>query len=355
MTRKLKFIHVGTGGFGAHWCKNVLPYVVNRLQAAELVAAVDINPEAHKNVMDALQFDPQRIYTDLRQALQEHPCDFVTIVIPPFAHEYAVDLALEFNCHILMEKPIAEDMESSCRVYHKVKQSGKKMSISMSHRYDQDKKTLEALIKSGDYGKLHYLIGRFTTNNRAAVNNPKEYAHHNFLISSVIHHFDIIRSLTGANAKTVYTQSWNPDWAPFKEHATALIQMEMENGARAFFEGSKTNAATLNGWTQDYFRAECELATLELNHREIKLRSDLNPSGKINRPVPLLEGDCWSHQLIIKEFMEWVQGGPKPANTIDDSIQSTGLQFAAIQSGMTKQIVDVQEFLGEYLDKTASH
>jgi hypothetical protein len=48
--RKLKFIHVGTGGFGAHWCKDVLPYVVNRLQAAELVAAVDINPEAHQNV-----------------------------------------------------------------------------------------------------------------------------------------------------------------------------------------------------------------------------------------------------------------------------------------------------------------
>jgi hypothetical protein len=46
-------------------------------------------------------------------------------------------------------------------------------------------------------------------------------------------------------------------------------------------------------------------------------------------------------------------GSPKPANTIDDSIQSTGLQFAAIQSGMTKQIVGVQEFLGEYLGKTA--
>jgi hypothetical protein len=85
--------------------------------------------------------------------------------------------------------------------------------------------------------------------------------------------------------------------------------MEMENGVRAFFEGSKTNAATLNGWTRDYFRAECELATIELNHREIKLRSDLNPAEKINRPVPLLEGDCWSHQLIIKEFMEWVQEG----------------------------------------------
>ncbi|MDF2722823.1 MAG: oxidoreductase domain protein [Paenibacillus sp.] len=351
MTRKLKFIQVGTGGFGANWCKNVLPFAVNQLKAAELVAAVDINPAAHQHVIEALSFDPRQCYTDLRQALQENPCDFVNIVVPPFAHEYAVDLALEFNCHILMEKPIAENMESSCSVYHKVKRSGKKLAISMSHRYDQDKKSLEALIRSGDYGKLHYLIGRFTANNRNAVNNPKEYAHQHFLISSVIHHFDIIRTLSAANAKTVYTQSWNPDWAPFKDHATALIQMEMENGVRAFFEGSKTNATALNSWTRDYFRAECELATLELNQREITLRSDLDQAQKINRLVPLLEGDCWSHQLIIKQFIEWVQGGAEPANSMDDNIQSTALQFAAIQSGLTKQVVDVQAFLAEHLHR----
>lgn len=351
MSEKLKFIHVGTGGFGAQWCKNVLPYVVDELKAAELVAAVDINPEAHRNVIEALNYDPQRCYTDLRQALREHPCDFVNIVVPPFAHEYAVDLALEFNCHILMEKPIADTIEASCRIYHKVKQSGKKMAVTVSHRFDQDKMTLESLIRSGSYGKLHYLIGRFTANNRSAVNNPKEYAHQNFLISSVIHHFDIIRTLAGANAKTVYTQSWNPEWAPFKEHSTALISMEMENGVRAFFEGSKSNAAELNNWGRDYFRAECEQATIELNQREIILRSDLSPDGKVAEHIPLLEEGPWRHQRIVKQFMAWIQGGDAPGNSLDDNIQSTGLQFAAIQSGFTKQVVDVQQFLAEALHR----
>jgi Predicted dehydrogenases and related proteins len=352
--RKPRFILLGTGGFGSFWCKNYLPNIIGENGIAELVAAVDINPEAHLHAIQYLGLDPVRCYTDARMALQKNDCDFLAIVLPAHLHEYAVDLALEYDKHILMEKPIADTMEASARIYRKVTQAGKKMAITSSHRYDQDKQTLQRMIHSGAYGLPHYLVGRFTCNNRASVNDTSAYAHHHFLISSAVHHFDIIRSLAGSNAKKVYTQSWNPAWAPFKEHSTALINIEMENGVRAIFEGSKSNATQLNGWGNDYFRAECEFATLELDHRKITVRSDLGFPYPQKSEVPLLEQSSWTHPWLIKQFVEWIQGGATPPNNIDDHIQCTALQFAAIDSGLTGNVVDVRQFLEQHLSEIDS-
>ena len=52
---------------------------------------------------------------------------------------------------ILSEKPITDAMDSTCRVYKKVLAAGKKMAVTLSHRFDQDKQSLEHAIKSGDY------------------------------------------------------------------------------------------------------------------------------------------------------------------------------------------------------------
>ena len=43
--QSLKYIIVGTGGWGGHWCHRVLPRLMD-LGKAEPVAAVDVNPEA---------------------------------------------------------------------------------------------------------------------------------------------------------------------------------------------------------------------------------------------------------------------------------------------------------------------
>lgn len=351
--RKLRFIQIGTGGFGGFWCKKHLPPVIAEGKA-ELVAAVDIDPAAHANAVQHLGLEPGRCYTDLRQALREHACDFVNIVVPPYAHEEVVELALEFNCHVLMEKPVAETMEASCRIYHRVKRTDRKMAITVSHSFDQDKQTLEALLRSGRYGALSYLIGRFAANYRSEAGNPRAYAHQHFLVSSAVHQFDTIRALTGSDAKTVHALSWNPPWAPFREHGTALALIEMENGARVFYEGSKSNATHANGWGNDYFRAECEQATIELDRREIRVRSDLGYPHPASASIPLLQRPYWTHTAIIRQFIDWLGGAEAPRCTIDDNMQTTALQFAAIESGLTGRIVDVQPFLQHHLERSRS-
>lgn len=352
MNNKLRFIQIGTGGFGDYWCKYVLPHLTKELQTAEIVAAVDVNPQAHLNAINALGLPEERCYTDARQAFESHPADFAIIVVPPAYHEQMVDLALEFDCHILSEKPIADTMAASCRIYKKVTAAGKKMAVTMSHRFDQDKQTLERLIKSRQYGDLNYLVSRFTCECRhyPAWGAFRYRIPDPLLIEGTVHHFDILRALSGSNAKTVYAVSWNPSWSEFEGDSTAMVTVEMENGVKAFYEGAKANATTLNGWTQEYFRAECESATLELSGREITARSHLGFPHADLAKIPLLNRRAWMNAWLAEQFVDWVQGGERPANHLEDNMQCTALLFAAIESAHTGKPVDVQLFLQEHMD-----
>src|SRR6266545_3098279 len=108
-------IQVGTGGFGAAWCREFLSPSV-RDRRVKVVAAVDLEPAALQNAQRYLRLPPERCYTDPERAFAENPADFCTVVIPPAAHEAVVDLALRHELDILSEKPIADTLEASVRI-----------------------------------------------------------------------------------------------------------------------------------------------------------------------------------------------------------------------------------------------
>jgi predicted dehydrogenase len=128
----------------------------------EVVAAADINPEALANAQEHLGLRADQCYTDIQRAFDENRADFCAIVVPPVSHEMVVDLALAHEMHILSEKPIADTLLASMRIADKVKRAGKKMGVTMSHRFDQDKTTLRQELCSGRHGALDYLVCRFT-------------------------------------------------------------------------------------------------------------------------------------------------------------------------------------------------
>jgi len=345
MSRMLKYIHIGIGGWGQHWCMAVLPRLRN-LGLAEPVAAVDINREMFGKAKAQLQLSDSQLYTNAAQAFDEHKADFATIVVPPAFHEEMVDLAAAHGCHILSEKPIADTMAACCRIYNRVKKAGLKMAVTMSHRFDQDKQTLEREIKSGKYGRLSSLIGRNTWNCRkfASWGQFRHEIPDPLLVEGAVHHFDIIRALSGSDAKTVYAVTWNPPWGEYAGDSNGLIVLTMTNGVKVFYEGNKTSATTLNGWGQDYFRAECEKATLELDRRRLRVMSDLDGERVITEKH-LAAQPAWTNAWLAELFVNWLNGSDPPPNMLDDNIQCAALLFAAIESAHTGRVVDVQDFL----------
>jgi predicted dehydrogenase len=348
----LHYIVVGLGGHGTAYCRGPLPRLF-QLGKALPVAAVDTNPEALPVAQEALKLPPDRCYTEAAKAFAENEADFAIVLVPPAYHEEVVDLALEHDMDILSTKPIADTMEACCRIYRKVTDSEKKMVVAMSHRFDQDKQSLQRAAKSG--GALNYVICRFTSNHRTfgSWGKFRHEMENPLLVEGAIHQLDILRALSGSNARTVYTTAWNPSWGEYAGDSTALITIEMENNVRCFYEGSKASASSMNSWGQDYFRVECESATFELDRRKLRVLKSKSgaPTGEEPEvtPLPLEEQKAWSLSWITEQFCDWLRGGPAPETTVDDAIQSAALLFAAIESAHSGTLVDVQAFLEKHL------
>lgn len=352
MNKPLRYILVGTGGFGRRWCMAFLPRLA-KMGKAVAVAAADIVPEHLENAKEHLGLPDEKCYSDFETAIAENDADFVINVTPPSVHERVIDAALARDMHILSEKPIADTIEASCRIYKKVTEAGKKMAVTMLHRFDQDKQTLERAIHSGDYGRLGYLVGRFAMDCRkyASWGAFRYEMDDPLLIEGAVHQFDIIRALTRSNCKTVYATTWNPPWSEFKGDCQALVQMTMENGVKCVWEGAKANASNLNRWSNDYFRAECESATLELDRRRVR-RITNNAEGKPQfEDLPLLQQEVWINSWLAEMYCDWLLGDREdhPAS-LQDNIHCAALTFAAIESAHTGQPIDVAEFLKKNLE-----
>lgn len=349
-----RMIQVGTGGMGRNWCGKFLPDLVAD-GSVEVVAAVDVVPAMLDNAQTGLGLPPERLYTDIHEAFRNHghEVDFCTIVVPPAFHESIVDVAIAHGVHILSEKPIADTLLASCRIARKVERAGLKMGVTMSHRFDQDKTTLREAIRDPATGPVDYLIGRFT-------DDCREYGRwgafrHDItdpmLIEGSVHHLDILADLAGAECETIYAETWNPPWGEFAGDSQVLVTMRFANGRRAVYEGALANAVRLNGWGQEYVRAECRNATLIMDHRRVE-RFPAVPGGShedrregLGEEVPLLEQRRWGHAWLIEQFVRWLDGGPAMETEVQRNLQSVANIFAAIESTRTGHPVRVQEFL----------
>lgn len=347
MGSKKKYIQIGTGGFGEYWCKHVYPKLSS---VAEPVAAADICEAALSNAVEYLGLKPECCYVDAGKAMKEHKADFAVIVVPPQFHEEMIDLALENGMDVVCEKPLADTMEACCRIYRKVKAAGRKLTVTMSHRFEVEKQTVEALVRSGNYGKPNYIVSRLTMqrpDGKGSMSREPE----NLFSGAMIHNLDTVRGVCGCNAKTVYADGWSfiAEDADRSEGISGLAQVVMENGVRASFELSFANATTLNKWSDEYLRVECAEATLIADKREVSLHNHRGYPYPVMAQMPLMKQEYWDHALIVHQFIRWLDGGDIPPTCLEDNIQCCALVYAAVESMRTHKAVNVQEFLSKYL------
>jgi predicted dehydrogenase len=355
MSDNLHFIHVGVGHFSNWWADNVIPNISGM---ATLVAVVDMNPAVKERAIKRFCMEERQFYTDLREALEKNKVDFITVATPPAAHESAVDLAIRFGCDIVCEKPVADDMESVARIYKKVNASGRKMIITMNNRFSQDKQSLEALITSGKYGPPHFVYGKLSMSSDRLLAQlpivPTRPGHAagpvGLICGASVHQIDIMRQMTGSKVKTVYASTWNPDWYKIKDDKLALVMMVMENGVRTVCEYSAVNAATANGWRNDYIRVECRDATLILDNRKIHVISDAGLPFEKYAEYDLLKRDdnLWEHALLIKNLIDWRNGGNEPDCSLYDNLNSIAAACAAAESSICGEAVDVGQYTARF-------
>lgn len=347
-----KGILIGLGSWGAAWYNDFIPYVTENAKKLQIVAIVDKDESQLEKARNALKLSPMQCFTDARQAFENTTPNIAILVVPSTIRETMIDLALEYGCDILAEKPLSTTMESCVRIYQKVHSLNKKLAVTMTHRFEQDKQSLQREAQSGKYGPISSIHASFTCANKA-FNAPvatwRQEVKHNYAMEGAVHQMDILRSLSGANCKTIYCKSWAPKWAGQKQTAALTLVAEMENGIICTFTGTSCSASNLNWWNEDRIVVECKDSSLVLDHCVLTGHKAMTINTDIVTAIPLHTQNSWGNKWLLEQFLDWVNGSPAPLNTIEDNLQLMAMVFCAIESIETGKEMDVQGYLKRYM------
>ncbi len=104
------------------------------------------------------------MYTDLDEALKHEGVDIVSVCTPQHIHADNVIKAAEAGKHLVIEKPLANNMVEIRSMLHAVRNAGVKTVVSFVLRWNPLFKTLKSLIADDAFGNVYYVETDYQSN-----------------------------------------------------------------------------------------------------------------------------------------------------------------------------------------------
>jgi predicted dehydrogenase/nucleoside-diphosphate-sugar epimerase len=119
-------------------------------QLVDIVGIVDIDPARAAAAAEKLGVK----HLPTLESLREAGADVIHVLTPPHVHAAVAMQAMRLGCHVLVEKPLAEDLEECRKVESLAAETGLKVCVNHSLLYDpQVKRALDAIAR-GKVGKI---------------------------------------------------------------------------------------------------------------------------------------------------------------------------------------------------------
>lgn len=331
----MRFIHIGVGGFGECWVR-----VLKENKDAKVVGLVDVNEEALRKACEVGGYSNDCCFKSLEDALKNVEADAVVSSTPPAFHKHDVVTAMKAGLDVISEKPMADTMASCKAMVKAAAETGRIYAVSQNYRYSSPMWTLANVVRSGKLGrigqgKLDFFMGvDFGGGFRHEMPFP-------VIIDMSIHHFDLIRFVTGLDAVKVSGAAWNPPWSNYKGDCSSTALFEMNNGARILYNASWCSKGGFCDWNANW-QIECEKGTVTYRNGEIRVyhASKLYTVEK-TEILPLTAPPLAAQNYILDEFMRCVKARQQPRTVARDNIRSVGMVFAAVKAMETGRKVDV--------------
>lgn len=147
--KKIRFAVVGCGHIGKRHAEMVV-----RDPGAELVALCDIRPKEELGI----EAYPVAFFSDMASLLQSGlDIDVINICVPNGLHAEMAIQAIESGHHVVIEKPMALQVQDAERVLQTSLKYQKEVFCVMQNRYSPPSVWIKQMIDSGRLGKI-YLV-----------------------------------------------------------------------------------------------------------------------------------------------------------------------------------------------------
>jgi predicted dehydrogenase len=328
------------GGWGRNWYRDRL----KDSRLVDVVAMVDSDPDAISAVRDQLAYPADRCYRSLADALAAGEADAVLVTASLPGHVPATRDALAAGKHVLMEKPFAPSVEDAKALVREAERANRVLMISQNYRHFPAPRRAAEMVASGELGRLGVVHIDFR---RGKVDYDERHRRHfelphPLLADMAIHHFDMMRMVTGAEPRRIRCHSFNPPWSHFTEDAAAEAVVEMENGVVITYRGSWVSHGPQTPWAGEW-QLEFDRGQLRFTSRDDETgnadRLWVRQAGGREKRIKLPPIRAADRSGSLAEFHRAVRTGSTPDTAGAANVGSIGLTYAAIEAASTGEWV----------------
>jgi predicted dehydrogenase len=329
---KVKVIHVGVGGFGRRWSQ-----ALEATDDVEVVALVDTVDEALAGACRTHGLDPEICYATLDGALARVEADIVLCVSPPHYHLEHVSAAVSAGLDVLCEKPMATRLDECVAMLEVARASGRSVAISQQYRYRPETQALAGLVRQGAIGEIGQVKLDFYKGWYFEESDFRRTMPFPILVDMAIHHFDLLRFISGLEAESVKGESWNPPWSENHGDTSTSVTFTLSNGARFVYNASWCAQGDFSGWNGNWL-IEGDKGSILYDGDEIVLnhaagRYKVAESETVApRPMKLKE-----QEFVLAHFIDSRRNGFRPETDVADNLRSIAMVFAAVRAVETGQ------------------
>lgn len=309
MKRK-KAVLVGFSGHGRQW--------LNYRDMIE-ITAVSAPPEARN--FPAMAEYKGRIYEDAAEMLEKEDADCALIWSPGSALHVPLGLkALERGMHVLMEKPLSEDMEQAVGFVAAAKTAGRVAMIMQDVRWQNSAMEVKEALDQGAIGRMYWFENGFRGD-------------YGSFIYEGIHMVDLARYWAGREAEWVSAAAVSPQHRPITHDNIIEMRIGFADNlsARVFMDWSCLGHSH---WIKA--RLQGDKAVMEVVwSRPIRVQSGKDPV----RELPRWTVEDNALGKLLRHFLECVETGKEPVNSAADHLKTLDIVFAARESARERRTV----------------
>jgi UDP-N-acetyl-2-amino-2-deoxyglucuronate dehydrogenase len=334
---QLRFAMIGCGEIAVHNAEGL---------ALAPNASVTACYDPDRALAESLAVDHRAwVAPSLDAVLGSPKVDAVMLCLPHHLHEPVAVLAAEAGKHVIVEKPMAVDLEAAARMRAAADRAGVALSVCFPQRFEAAVATARELLRKGAIGELSgievrwyadkpasYFYGGFTGRSPSTWRMRLEQAGGGVLLMNLSHEIELVRHLTGARVDEVMAFTANTQrLAEVEDNVT--VSVRYQGGAIGSFSAS----AASRGFRDESVRVWGSDGHLELKPepRLYTLRAlDGLPTGSW-ASIGDAGGGLPTRAIYVSRFASAVADGRAPEVTALDGLSVQAFLEAAYESART--------------------
>ncbi|NOG29137.1 Gfo/Idh/MocA family protein [Lysinibacillus fusiformis] len=288
-------------------------------------------------------------YTNYEQMLIEQSPQLVAICTESGSHGQIAMKCLDYNCHLIIEKPIALSLKEADLIIEKAQEKNLKVSACHQNRFNKSiQKTREAM-EQGRFGKLLHGAAHIRWNRGEDYYKQAPWRgtwEHDggALMNQCIHNIDLLRWMMGDEIVEVVgmTDTLMHGYIEAEDLGLALIRFK--NGSYGIIEGT-TNIYPNN--LEETLYIFGEKGTVKVGGKSVNLIEEWNFSDKFDNPDNIKENYKenppniygFGHYLLYTDVIEAIEQDRQPYVTAKDGRNALELVLAIYKSSNSKQTI----------------